>query len=227
MVNNNRQEFKPPPVEAIRESPLHGVWGTILWHNRTCSLSTTGMVWTNGYQLQSRDYRIERVLGQGGFGITYKARHLNLDQDFVIKTPNEHLKFDPDYPKFVDRFIKEGQRIAKLCTNPHPHIVRVFDLFQEGDTHCLVMDFIPGESLWQRVRDQEGALPETEAVKYFQQIGEALQRVHEAGLVHRDAHPGNIMFRGDSAVLIDFGIAGEIFPITMTSNHFGMRHLPL
>jgi serine/threonine-protein kinase len=178
------------------------------------------MVWTNGYQLQSRDYRIERVLGQGGFGITYKARHLNLDQDFVIKTPNEHLRFDPDYPKFVDRFIKEGQRIAKLCAHPHPHIVRVFDLFQEGDTHCMVMDFIPGESLWQRVQAQ-GALPEAEAVRYFQQIGGALQRVHEAGLVHRDAHPGNIMFRGNQAVLIDFGIAGEIVPVTVSSKHFG------
>ncbi|MCT7972613.1 serine/threonine protein kinase [Laspinema olomoucense] len=176
------------------------------------------MVWSNGYQLQSRDYRIERVLGQGGFGITYQARHLKLDQDFVIKTPNEHLRFDPDYPKFVDRFIKEGQRIAKLCTHPHPHIVRVFDLFQEGDTHCMVMDFIPGESLWQRVQGQ-GALPEAEAVRYFQQIGGALQRVHEAGLVHRDAHPGNIMFRGNQAVLIDFGIAGEIVPVTVSSKH--------
>ncbi|MCT7958377.1 GUN4 domain-containing protein [Laspinema palackyanum] len=176
------------------------------------------MVWSNGYQLQSRDYRIERVLGQGGFGITYQARHLKLDQDFVIKTPNEHLKFDPEYPKFVDRFIKEGQRIAKLCTNPHPHIVRVFDLFEEGDTHCLVMDFIPGESLWHRVQGQ-GPLPEAEAVRYFQQIGGALQRVHEAGLVHRDAHPGNIMFRGDQAVLIDFGIAGEMMPVTVSSKH--------
>ncbi|AFY83467.1 serine/threonine-protein kinase [Oscillatoria acuminata] len=178
------------------------------------------MVWSDGYQLQSRDYRIARVLGQGGFGITYQARHLKLDQDFVIKTPNEHLKFDPDYPKFVDRFIKEGQRIAKLCTNPHPHIVRVFDLFQEGDTHCMVMDFIPGESLWQRVQGR-GALPEVEAVTYFQQIGGALQRVHEAGLVHRDAHPGNIMFRGDEAVLIDFGIAGEIVPVTISYKPFG------
>jgi len=176
------------------------------------------MVWQNGYQFQSRDYRIERVLGQGGFGITYQARHLKLDQDFVIKTPNEHLKFDPDYPQFVDRFIKEGQRIAKLCTNPHPHIVRVFDLFQEGETHCLVMDFIPGESLWQRVQGR-GALPEADAVRCFQQIGGALQRVHEAGLVHRDAHPGNIMFRGTQAVLIDFGIAGEMVPVTVSSKH--------
>jgi serine/threonine-protein kinase len=118
----------------------------------------------------------------------------------------------------VARFIKEGQRIAKLCTNPHPHIVRVFDLFEEGDTHCLVMDFIPGESLWERVQGQ-GALSEAEAVRYFQQIGGALQRVHEEGLVHRDAHPGNIMFRGDQAVLIDFGVAGEIVPIAISSKH--------
>ncbi|MCT7970246.1 serine/threonine-protein kinase [Laspinema sp. D1] len=178
------------------------------------------MVWPNGYQLQSRDYVIEKVLGQGGFGITYKARHLNLDEHFVIKTPHEHLKDEPDYPKYVDRFIKEAQRIVKVCKNPHPHIVRVFDLFQEGDTHCMIMDFIPGETLWQWVHRRD-VLLEATAVRYIRQIGEALQVVHQAGLVHRDANPGNIMFRGDSAVLIDFGIAGEIVPVTVTSKHFG------
>ncbi|AFY83466.1 serine/threonine-protein kinase [Oscillatoria acuminata] len=179
------------------------------------------MVWPNGHQLQSQNYRIEGVLGQRGFGITYQARHLNRDQDFVIKTPNEDLRFDPNYPKFVDRFIKEGEcieSIAGICTRPHPYIVRVFDLFQEGETHCIVMDFIPGESLWQRVQRQ-GALSEVEAVRYFQQIGGALQELHEAGLVHRNAHPGNIMFRGDQTPLIDFGIAVEIVPVTISFNH--------
>jgi serine/threonine-protein kinase len=178
------------------------------------------MAWSKGYQLQNRDYVIEKVLGEGGFGITYKARHLNLDEYFVIKTPLDKLKDERDYPKYVDRFIKEAQRIVKVCKNPHPHIVRVFDLFQEGDTHCMVMDFIPGESLWQWVHRRD-VLLEAEAVRYIRQIGGALQVVHEAGLVHRDAHPGNIMLRGDSAVLIDFGIAGEMVPVTMTSNHFG------
>jgi serine/threonine protein kinase len=60
----------------------------------------------------------------------------------VIKTPDETLKFDPNYPKFVERFIKEGRLLAKLWAEPHPHIVRVTDLFEEGNTHCLVMDFI-------------------------------------------------------------------------------------
>jgi len=181
------------------------------------------MVWPNGKLLHGGKYQIERILGRGGFGITYKARHTQLNQDVVIKTPDETLKIEPDYPKYVTRFIQEGQVLAKLCKEPHPHIVRVIDLFAEGDTHCLVMDFIEGESLYERVR-RKGRLPETEAVKYIREIGSALVEVHKANLVHRDVHPGNIMLRSSGkAVLIDFGISGEMFPTTMTSKHFGNK----
>lgn len=181
------------------------------------------MVWPDGKLLHGGKYQIERILGRGGFGITYKARHRQLNQDVVIKTPDETLKIEPDYPKYVQRFIQEGQILARLCREPHPHIVRVIDLFQERDTHCLVMDFIEGESLWERVR-RRGKLTEAEAVEYIRQIGSALIEVHKAKLVHRDAHPGNIMLKSSGkAVLIDFGISGEMFPTTMTSKHFGNK----
>lgn len=181
------------------------------------------MVWPDGKLLHGGKYQIERILGRGGFGITYKARHTQLNQDVVIKTPDETLKIEPDYPKYVQRFIKEGRVLAQLCKEPHPHIVRVIDLFSEGDIHCLVMDFIEGESLYERVQ-RRGRLPEAEAVNYIREIGSALIEVHKANLVHRDVHPGNIMLRSSGkAVLIDFGISGEMFPTTMTSKHFGNK----
>jgi len=168
------------------------------------------MVWQKGYKLQSRSYVIEKVLGEGGFGITYQAKHTLLNQLVVIKTPNERLQNHPEYPKFVKRFIEEGRKLAKLAEQQHPNIVRVSDLFQERNLYCLIMDFVDGESLLNLV-ERRGALPPAEAVGYIQQIGEALIVVHQAGLVHRDAHPGNIMVQQNGkAVLIDFGIAGEI-----------------
>ena len=175
------------------------------------------MPWIAGQQLQSGKYVIEQVLGQGGFGITYKALHVELNQTVVIKTPNEYLSHDAEYEKYIERFIQEGRILARLSEDPHPHIVGVIDLFREGATHCLVMDFVEGENLFEAVR-RKGALPEVEILPCIRQIGEALSVVHQAGLVHRDAHPGNIMVRRNGkAVLIDFGIAKELLPKTLSS----------
>ncbi|WP_315790146.1 serine/threonine protein kinase [Fischerella sp. JS2] len=103
------------------------------------------MVWVPGQKLQGDKYIIEQVLGQGGFGITYKARHTFLNNLVVIKTPNETLRYDPEYPKYVKRFIEEGRRLEKLSETQHPNIVRIRDLFHEGGIYCLVMDFVQGE----------------------------------------------------------------------------------
>jgi serine/threonine-protein kinase len=219
------------------------------------------MVWPTGQQLQGGKYIIEKVLGHGGFGVTYKAlallegsikcpncestqlrKHgrpngkqqyqccncgryfvnskalpLQPDQYVVLKTPHEYLKNKPDYDKLKERFIKEGKTLSRLSTKPHPHIVRFTDLFQEDESYCLVMDFVPGENLLELV-DRKKALPEAEATRYIRQIGEALIFVHQAGLVHRDAHPGNIILRSDDrAILIDFGIAKEQVPSALSS----------
>jgi eukaryotic-like serine/threonine-protein kinase len=175
------------------------------------------MTWVTGQELQNGKYIIQQVLGQGGFGITYQALQVNLNRSVVIKTPNKYLQHDPEYNKYIEKFIAEGQILAELSKDPHSHIVGIIELFQEGNTHCLVMEFIPGENLFQ-VINRRGALPETEIVTYIRQIGAALIKVHEAGLVHRDAHPGNIMLRNNGkAVLIDFGIAKQIIPATQSS----------
>ncbi|TAE61557.1 MAG: hypothetical protein EAZ76_15290 [Nostocales cyanobacterium] len=116
------------------------------------------MVWQKGYKLQGGRYVIEKVLGEGGFGITYQAQHTLLKQWVVIKTPNERLQNHPEYPKFVKRFIEEGRKLAKLSEQQHPNIVRISDLFQEGNLYCLIMDFVSGESLLKLV-ERRGALP--------------------------------------------------------------------
>ncbi len=174
--------------------------------------------WQPGQKLTNRPFQIEQILGQGGFGITYKAKHLHLNHSVVLKTPNAGLQADPDYPKFVKRFQQEGQILAKISQKSHPNIVRVSDLFYEENTPCLVMDLVLGKSLWELVQ-QNGALSESVAVSYIRQIGEALVIVHQEGIVHRDAHPGNIIVDKNRAVLIDFGIAGEIIPTVMSSKH--------
>lgn len=175
------------------------------------------MTWVTGQELQNGKYIIQQVLGQGGFGITYRALQVNLNRSVVIKTPNEYLQHDPDYEKYIEKFIAEGQILAELSKDPHPHIVGVIELFQESNIYCLVMEFISGENLFQIVK-RKGALPEAEIITYIRQIGAALIMIHEAGLVHRDAHPGNIMLRNNGkAVLIDFGIAKQIIPATQSS----------
>ncbi len=153
------------------------------------------MTWQNGDCLQNGKYLILEELGEGGFGITYKAKHTHLNQIVVIKTPNDSLKNDPNYPRFVERFIEEGRKLASLSEKKHPHIVRATDLFFEGTLPCLAMDFVDGETLAKIV--EKKPLSEAKALEYIRQIGEALCVVHGEGMVHRDAHPANIMVKPD------------------------------
>ncbi len=181
------------------------------------------MFWPDGHTLQNGKLVIEQVLGQGGFGITYKAIHRGFNAPVVIKTPNAFLRKDPEYPKYVQRFIREARTLAQLEQNPHPNIVRVKDLFEEKGAHCLVMEFIDGTTLSDYVK-QRGPLSEAEALSYIRPISDALVRVHEVGLVHRDVTPMNIMLRDNGQpVLIDFGISGEIVPSSISSKMFGNR----
>lgn len=178
--------------------------------------------WQPGYKLKNRPYQIESILGEGGFGITYKAQHLNLDMPVVIKTPNSRLQQDVNYTKYVGDFEREGKQLAKLGLNPHPHIVQVRDSFNEETLPCLVMDFIPGKSLYDLVQSG-GKLAEFQAIAYIRQVGSALMVCHQAGIIHRDVHPHNIIVRADNgkAVLIDFGIAGNAH--TSRNTHSGNR----
>ncbi|MDJ0798374.1 MAG: serine/threonine-protein kinase [Calothrix sp. MO_167.B12] len=186
------------------------------------------MFWGEGQLIHNGKYKIEKPLGSGGFAITYQALHTTLKRPVVIKTPNLSVQNDPEYPKYVERFIKEGRLLAKVCASPHPHIVQVIDLFEENNRHCLVMQYIPGMSLWKFVQEQ-GKLPEPQAVKYIRQIGSALVKVHKQGILHLDVTPPNIMLNFEpemsnyKAVLIDFGIAGDMSPPSSLSRTFGNK----
>ncbi|MBW4466755.1 MAG: serine/threonine protein kinase [Pegethrix bostrychoides GSE-TBD4-15B] len=160
-----------------------------------------------GKTLQGGKYTLDELLGQGGFGVTFKARHHLLGQTVVIKTLNLLNQSHPQFAKMEQQFQDEARRLA-LCV--HPNIVRVNDFFEEENLPYLVMDYIPGQTLEQIVFP-ERPLPEATAIDYMQQIGAALEVVHANGLLHRDVKPQNIMLRQGTkeVVLIDFGIARE------------------
>ena len=165
--------------------------------------------WLTGHKLKNRPYEILQILGEGGFGITYKAKNLSLDVPVVIKTPNRKLQRDKNYSKYLESFKKEAKQLAKLGMNPHPHIVRVFDFFEEDNLPCIIMDYVPGNSLYDLVQ-MNGVLAEERALEYIRQIGSALSVCHQRGIIHRDVHPNNILIHAESgkAILIDFGISG-------------------
>ncbi len=171
-----------------------------------------------GTLLKQRQYRIEKTIGQGGFGITYQGRDFKSGQYIAIKE------------NWPERGVREGTTILWNRTSPqeqqeqlqkfkneslylskciHPHIVRVYDWFEENNTAYTVMDFVVGKPLC-TIFEEEGRLPEKSAIRYFKQIAAALQIVHSKQLLHRDIKPDNILINGrDRAILIDFGATRE------------------
>lgn len=175
------------------------------------------MVCSPGQLLYGGRYKIERQIGAGGMGIAYLATNRQ-GKLVVLKTLREIILKSSSAKKFIDRFKDEALRLS-LCR--HPHIVTIENAFSEKlklgidqlEVPFLSMEFIDGENLGEIV-EKQGKLAEEIALKYIQQIGEALIVVHDKGLLHRDIKPSNIMVRGGEAILIDFGLArgfgGEI-----------------
>jgi serine/threonine protein kinase len=179
--------------------------------------------WQHGHQLKNGRFIIQQTLGEGGFGVAYLATDQELKRDVVIKTLNERVQREPNFEKFKQDFKKEAQRLSQCC---HPNIVLIYDIFDREQLPCIVMEYIPGETLACRL--ERGVLKETEALHYIRQIGAALEMVHRKGLVHRDVKPGNIMIRAatQEAVLIDFGIARE-FHLNQITIYFSKSYAPL
>ncbi|MBQ2608320.1 MAG: protein kinase [Paludibacteraceae bacterium] len=163
-------------------------------------------------------YQIERVIGEGGFGITYYARHLQLGtyvaiKEFFLSTYCQRRKngkvtfveITPDkYEKHLKRFQDEART---LCRLNNPHVVSVRDVFNENDTSYIVMDFVAGETLQHKI-EREGAMPYDAAVNYMAQLCEAVEHIHSHRILHRDIKPENIIITpSNNVVLIDFGSA--------------------
>ncbi|MBD0302968.1 MAG: serine/threonine protein kinase [Tolypothrix sp. T3-bin4] len=175
------------------------------------------MVWVTGDRLQGGKYTIERELGRGRFGITYLVRNRNSDR-LVVKTLNDDLLRSLTQQERERLETMFWQEAVKLTRCKHKHIVQVAEPFKEKEHWCLVMEYVDGVSLADR---RQQILSEPEALRYIQQIGEALIVVHHNRLIHRDVHPGNIFLRvrdgQPEAVLIDFGLALD-FDHILTTN---------
>jgi eukaryotic-like serine/threonine-protein kinase len=148
-------------------------------------------------------YEVQSPLGAGGMGEVYRARDTRLDRTVAIKILPAHLS---ENPEFKQRFEREARTVSSLN---HPHICQLFDVGQQDGTEFLVMEFLDGETLAERLR--RGALPLNEILKIGAEVAEALTVAHRAGIVHRDLKPGNIMLTKTGAKLMDFGLAKPAF----------------
>ena len=149
---------------------------------------------------QVRDYILEERIGAGGVGEVWRARHVRLDKPVAIKLILPHLCQDEN---IYNRFVQEAIATAN---SEHPNIVSVYDFFSNNDDAFLVMSYIEGGSLQDRLK--RGRLSLSEALRIARDILGALDFAHQRGIVHRDVKPSNILLSLDShAYLVDFGIA--------------------
>ncbi len=176
-----------------------------------------------GATLQGGKYKIVKVIGQGGFGITYLAEHTLLGKKIAIKeffyktycnrdgsTNSVFLGTQTNadlVDKFLKKFIKEAQTISQFH---HPNIVEIYDIFSENNTAYYVMEYIEGQSLNDMIKKLQ-RLPEETVVSFITQVADALKCIHAQHLNHLDIKPSNIMLREHDkrVILIDFGTSKQ------------------
>ena len=168
-------------------------------------------------------YEIEQKLGAGGYGVTYRARHVRLPRQLAIKEffpdfaarARATQELQPvsgsvtvgDFRRGIQQFFGEAERLAAF---EHRNIVRVHDVFQENNTAYMVMDYERGVTLGDLLKDS-GTLPEDELLAMLSPLLDGLKELHDGGMLHRDLAPDNIFIRAEdgSPVLLDFGSARE------------------
>ncbi len=144
-------------------------------------------------------YEVISNAGAGGMGEVYRARDLRLDRTVALKILSTNLAADPGLKQ---RFEREARSISSLN---HPHICHLYDVGSQDGTDFLVMEFVEGQTLAQRL--EKGPIPREDALKIAIEIADALDKAHRQGIVHRDLKPGNIMLTKSGAKLMDFGLA--------------------
>lgn len=175
-----------------------------------------------GTVLRNGDFTIEGVLGQGGFGITYRATDGGLHRTAAIKEffPEGSQRMgknvlssghsDGDFQNARTRFLQEARTLAQFN---HPHIVNVYTIFEENNTAYMVMEFLGGDALSGLV-ESRGAMAPNLAIPIIEQVGAALEVVHRAGMLHLDVKPDNVIVEGSTpalrAVLLDFGLTRKL-----------------
>src|SRR5215469_12486728 len=141
-------------------------------------------------------YEITAPIGSGGMGEVYRARDTRLDRTVAVKVLCSKLS---DNAELKQRFEREARAISAL---QHPNICVLHDVGSEGGTDYLVMEFLEGETLSDRLK--HGALPIDQFWKIATDVADALEKAHRAGITHRDLKPGNIMLTKSGSKLLDF-----------------------
>jgi Tol biopolymer transport system component len=149
-------------------------------------------------------YEIVSPLGAGGMGEVYRARDTRLDRTVAVKVLASHLSASPELKQRMER---EARAISSLN---HPNICHLYDIGSQDGADYLVMEFLEGETLAERL--PKGPLPLNEVLKIGSSVAEALAFAHRSGIVHRDLKPGNIMLTHAGAKLMDFGLAKSLSP---------------
>ncbi|MBZ5600298.1 MAG: protein kinase [Acidobacteriia bacterium] len=166
------------------------------------------MALTSGTKLGP--YEVLAPLGAGGMGEVYRARDTRLDRTVAVKILPSHLSSNPDARQ---RFDREARTISSLS---HPNICHLYDVGSQEGTSYLVMEYLEGETLADRLR--KGPLPFDQVLKYGIEICEGLEKAHRNGVIHRDLKPGNIMLTKGGAKLMDFGLAKPVVPASPPSS---------
>src|SRR5579871_5391561 len=130
-------------------------------------------------------YKLLEKLGAGGMGEIYKAEDTRLHRTVAIKILSPAVASDPERRK---RFLQEAQAASALN---HPNIITIYDIVSEGDTQCMVMEYVAGKTLREMI--PAGGLRVPQALQYAVQIAGALSAAHAAGIIHRDLKPSNVM----------------------------------
>jgi WD40 repeat protein/predicted Ser/Thr protein kinase len=160
-------------------------------------------------------YEIVSPLGAGGMGEVYRARDTRLERDVAVKVLPAHLSSSEEMRQ---RFEREAKAISQLS---HPHICALYDVGSHEGTEYLVMEYLEGETLAERL--VKGPLPLEQTLRFGVEIADALDKAHRQGIVHRDLKPGNVMLTKSGVKLLDFGLAKAIAPMGVQS---GLTALP-
>src|SRR5262245_17315185 len=157
-------------------------------------------------------YEIVSALGAGGMGEVYRARDTKLGRDVALKVLPESFAADPDR---IARMHREAQVLAAIN---HPNIAAIYGFEDTGNVHALVLEFVDGATLADRIA--RGPIPLDETLPIAKQIAEALEAAHEQGIIHRDLKPANIKVRPDGTVkVLDFGLAKVAEPTAVAATN--------
>ncbi|MBI1877315.1 MAG: SUMF1/EgtB/PvdO family nonheme iron enzyme, partial [Chloroflexi bacterium] len=167
-----------------------------------------------GHTIANR-YKLEAVLGQGGMSTVYKAVDTNLHRTVAVKLIHPHLTNDPE---FVRRFEQEAAAVARLR---HPNIIQVYDFNHEDNLYYMVLEYIPGEPLQDRLKAlniTKQRLPLSDMIQLMATICDTVAYAHERGMIHRDLKPANVILNPQGQpILMDFGVAKMLSDTHLTA----------